>query len=298
MNSKYFYTSISLWLLLWIFSASACFANKAFQDGLMLYYWNENPAVNFGDYISVKLVERIVGKPVKTSPKKPPKDIRKLLAVGSILYFARENDVIWGSGVNGKKIYKKDYNFNFLDVRAVRGPFTRAFLYENFGIDSPEIYGDPALLFPYLFPEFKRSSNPTYSYVVIPHYSEEKLFPRNQFPNVIYPTDPWDVVIARILDSQFVISSSLHGIIIAEAYGIPARLLRISENEPLLKYQDYYLGTNRSEFNFATSIEEALKMGGEPSYHCDLKKLYESFPIEFWPGLTLKEIDFEDGNRI
>jgi pyruvyltransferase len=80
-----------------------------------------------------------------------------------------------------------------------------------------------------------------------------------------------------------VISSSLHGVIIAESYGIPARLLRVTEKNHLFKYQDYYLGTGRPHFQYATSVEEALRMGGEPPFVCDLQKLYETFPFEFWP---------------
>ncbi len=101
----------------------------------------------------------------------------------------------------------------------------------------------------------------------------------------------------KILNSKFVISSSLHGIIIAEAYGIPARLLRITENEPLLKYQDYYIGTNRPNFKFALSVEEALKMGGEPPFECDLEKLYEAFPREFWPNSHFNNPDFSTGKK-
>ena len=89
-------------------------------------------------------------------------------------------------------------------------------------------------------------------------------------------------VIEKITDSRFVISSPLHGLIVAEAFGIPARMLRITTHEPLLKYQDYYYGTNRPYFQYAQSIEEAFQMGGEPPFECDLQKLYEAFPFEYW----------------
>jgi len=82
-----------------------------------------------------------------------------------------------------------------------------------------------------------------------------------------------------------VISSSLSGIIIAEAFGIPARLLRIenqSNTEDLFKYRDYYYGTNRFEFKCATSIEEALEMMGEPAPACDLEKLVKAFPFDLF----------------
>lgn len=255
--------------------------NALSNKALPLYYWNDK-FINFGDYLSLKLVERIVQTSVRVFDKNAGVKEKKLLAIGSIMTFARDNDVIWGSGVNGKWLDLKYYRFNGLDVRAVRGPITRQFLIENFGITCPEVYGYPALLMPYFFPEFKRKKNPKYEYIIIPHYSEEQLFPKDVYQNVVYPTEPWDIVVEKIVDSKFVISSSLHGLVVAEAFGIPARLLKVTENEPLLKYQDYYWGTNRPEFKAATSIEEALILGGEPPVQCDLQVLYDSFPFECW----------------
>ncbi|MBS0625478.1 MAG: polysaccharide pyruvyl transferase family protein [Verrucomicrobia bacterium] len=250
-------------------------------EGLPLYYWQQQKFVNFGDYLSLKLVERIVDCPVKVHRRNPQVKVKKLLAIGSLMSFALDDDVIWGTGVNGRLLDLKDYPFSRLDVRAVRGPLTRKFLMDNFGIPVPEIYGDPALLVPHFFPEFQRKENPSFDYIVVVHYSEVHLFPRE--PHIVYATDPWDQVIERILDAKFVISTALHGLILAEAFGVPARMLRVTENEHLFKYQDYYLGTGRSNFQFATSIDEALRLGGEPPFVCDLEKLFYSFPFEFWP---------------
>lgn len=279
---------IAILSLLPIFGSSMILYEEPPKEGLPLFWWGEDKEINFGDHISLKLVERIIDGPLRYYRKKPKSREQKLLAIGSIFYFAYDQDVIWGSGINGKTLDPSVYTFSDLDVRAVRGPLTRNFLREHFNIDCPEIYGDPALLFPYFFPEFRKKESPAYDYVIIPHYSERNLFPKSECPNVIHPTDPWYEVVDKILDSKFVISSSLHGIVLAEAFGIPARLLRISENENIFKYQDYYLGTNRPCFQFATSIEEALEMGGEPPFFCDLQKLYEAFPFEFWPSSDFK----------
>jgi pyruvyltransferase len=250
-------------------------------ESLPLYFWSPESShvENFGDYISLKLVERIVQHPVEEVHALQRGSRKKLLAVGSILHFAENFDVIWGSGINGKHLEPTDYHFSDLDVRAVRGPLTREFLMKHWGVSCPEVYGDPALLLPYFFPEFKRKKNPSKEYIIIPHISEEPLFPITIYPNVIYPTERWDFIIEQILDSKLVIASSLHGLIIAEAFGVPARLLRITENEPLFKYEDYYLGTNRESFQFATTIEEALQLGGEPPHRADLRKLYAAFPL-------------------
>lgn len=260
------------------------------SEGLPLFCWRELPFENFGDFISWKLVERIVDQPVRAIRKKRVLE-KKLLAIGSIFYFATDGDVIWGSGINGKTLLKEQYGFSKLDVRAVRGPRSRQFLMENFHINCPEVYGDPALLFPYFFPEFKRKENPQYEYIVIPHFSEIIQFPKDGTGKIVYPIEPWNEVVEKILDSKFVISSSLHGVIVAEAYGIPARYLRVSEGESLFKYQDYYEGTNRPNFQYARSVEEALSMGGEPQIVCDLSKLYQAFPFEFWPNADFKPLN-------
>ncbi|WP_346793949.1 polysaccharide pyruvyl transferase family protein, partial [Klebsiella pneumoniae] len=49
----------------------------------------------------------------------------------------------------------------------------------------------------------------------------------------------------EIVNSKFVISGSLHGIIIAEAYGIPAIFLDNNSGESRFKYDDYYFGSGR-----------------------------------------------------
>jgi pyruvyltransferase len=259
---------------------------------LPLYFWIEQKiGPNFGDIISLKLVERIVNKPVRVYQKQQHVKEKKLLAIGSILTFAAQDDVVWGSGINGKWMNLKYYKFTNLDVRAVRGPLTRDFLMKHFNIACPETYGDPALLLPYFFPEFKRKEKPSYEYLIIPHYSEQHLFPKELYKNVVYPTEPWDIVLEKILDSAFVIAGSLHGIIAAEAYGIPARMLRVTENEHIFKFQDYYLGTGRPDFQIAYSLEEALRLGGEKQAICDLLKLYQAFPCEFWcPDEVAQEI--------
>lgn len=277
-------TIFPLFIFILSFSVNLC------AEGLPVCYWKKKGNENFGDAISSKLVERIVGRDVATAETRVSMKQQKLLAIGSILILANNDDVVWGTGMNGKRMDLALYNFTNLDVHAVRGPLTRQFLLTNFNIDCPEIYGDPALLFPYLFPDFKKSSNPEYEYVVIPHYTEETMFPKDLYPNVVYPTEPWEDVIRKILNSKFVISSSLHGLVIADAYGIPARYLRVTGNEPIYKYNDYYQGTKRPDYTYATSIEEALGMGGEVPFECDLKKLYNSFPFEYWPGAERKDI--------
>ena len=268
-------------------ASQVLFAHERKSDNLgihpSLFYWDARAQLgfaNFGDALSEALIERMLGSKIQIADQ-PFDGERKLLGMGSIMNYAQNNDIIWGTGVNGKSP-EKSYRFTTLDVRAVRGPLTRDFLL-NRGIPCPAIYGDPTLLFPIYFPEFQKPAAPSYDFVIIPHYSDEHLFVN--FSNMVSVREHWSVVVEKILDSKFVISSALSGIIIAEAFGIPARMLQIenkSNTEDLFKYRDYYCGTNRFDFQYATSIEEALQMGGESLPICDLEKLSQAFPFELF----------------
>ncbi len=245
----------------------------SFSKDLVLFH---SGPINFGDYLSHKLVNKIIGRKIKVTEQKKIRG-KKLLAIGSILHFANDGDVVWGSGINGK--YLNKHLFEDLDVRAVRGPLTRQFLLKM-GIKCPEIYGDPALLLPIFFPKFKNNCVKKNKYIFIPHLHERSLF--KQSATVVFPTENWKVVITKMMESELVISSALHGIIVAEAYGIPARLVRITGIEPLFKYQDYYYATGRYDFKFATNIGDALVMGGEHPPQINIKRLLDAFPWDFF----------------
>lgn len=217
-----------------------------------MFWWTPPQGVNFGDDLSRVIVERILDRSVRLKPLDSNEKL--LMAAGSILHFARDGDVIWGSGFRENPLLEN--RFTHLDVRAVRGPRTREFLLKM-GIDCPEIYGDPAVLMGYLFPEFKKEE-PIYDYIIIPNIGEIQCF--IGYKNIVLPTCPWKEIVKKMMQSRLVISSSLHGIIVAESFGIPVRLLKMTWIEPLLKYQDYYESSGRPNFRYATSVQEALQM--------------------------------------
>lgn len=86
---------------------------------------------------------------------------------------------------------------------------------------------------------------------------------------------PWRKVIDQITKCRRIISTSLHGLIVAEAYGIPA--VWLSDKIPHTKYQDYYLSTGR-EVLPANTLEEALKALPPPLPSFDLEPLIKAFP--------------------
>ena len=241
-----------------------------------MYWWTpeNSSAINFGDYLTKIIVERIIQRSVQF--KSLAEAGSNCFAGGSIIHLAKNGFIIWGAGFRESPL--EEFRYSHLDVRAVRGPRSREYLLKM-GIDCPKVYGDPALLLPKLFPEFKKET-PLYDYIIIPNIGEMDCF--TSYKNVVLPTLPWDEVIKKILQSRLVISSSLHGIIVAEAFGVPARLLKMTWREPLLKYIDYFESTGRAHFKYATSVQEALKMGGEQPGSIDSDALLKSFPWDYF----------------
>ncbi len=234
---------------------------------------------NFGDELSPALVSAILRNKFPRAHWGVAPGQRKMLAIGSIMHFARDNDVIWGTGVNGKAA-RALHKFSTLDVRSVRGPRTREFLSE-LGIDCPAIYGDPALL----VPRFLKAPKPFQEikeFIVIPHYHDQAKF--EGVENLVSPLQGYTEVLRNILSARKVISSSLHGVILAEAYGVPAVLVLPRQDEKKqFKYLDYYEGTMRNNMDIATSLEEAIRMKGAclPRDYSP-EKLEEVFPADFY----------------
>lgn len=242
-----------------------------------LYHWRPSDGrVNFGDHLSRVVVSRILGERGLTLDDEVARSAR-LLAIGSILHFAQDGDVVWGSGVNGK-VPDECFTAAQLDVRAVRGPLTAEFLRRR-GHRVPPVYGDPGLLVSLLFAD-RFVPAPERSHVFVPNLHDIPLVADD--PQAVSPLRGWNRVISDILRARLVLASSLHGLVVAESFGIPARYVRLSDTEGLFKYQDYYAGTGREHFEYAKSVEEGLEMGGMPPPSFDPQALLAAFPWELW----------------
>ena len=245
-----------------------------------------NSRYNLGDYLGFVIVNWMLEKR-NLSLDSPTCGKKFLNSVGSNVFGSYQNCTIWGSGAmyEPKSIWKylSYYPFRKLDVRAVRGPLTRDVVLK-FGHKCPEVYGDPAILMPLIYqPEKKTECN---EFCIIPQFYVEKGL-RMKYPNhsmVSMNTDDYKSVIDAIVSSEKVVTSSLHGIILAESYGVPAVFFRSLDKVIDFKYLDYYYSTGRSEVRIAESIEEALEM--EPLPLPDLSALQQglldSFPYDLW----------------
>jgi pyruvyltransferase len=148
------------------------------------------------------------------------------------------------------------------------------------GYDAPEIYGDPALLLGQLWGrEYFFDAELASDFVVIPHYTDLQNY--SHLAECISPLAPLDTVLTRVASSELVISSSLHGLIVAEAFGIPAVLLS-ARHISLLKFWDYYLGTGRNLPDPARSMEEALRHRTPTTLNWNPDPLLSAFPTDLW----------------
>lgn len=243
----------------------------------------EDGKENFGDYLSGPVCEYML-RYFGIDKEKEVTETRHLYAVGSILFWSRQNAVIWGSGLltyppEGTYRSKKFH----LDIRAVRGPVTRKILLQE-GFSCPEVYGDPAILMPYVY--MPNDFEKEYDCSIILHKSDKKNVPPAINQIDIMCSD-YRKVIDQIVKSKLIISSSLHGIIVAETYGIPSIMLSDTRQDfNSLKYNDYYFSTERYQYPVASSVEEALTMSPlelpERRVKQMRKELKEVFPVDLW----------------
>ncbi|TCL07344.1 polysaccharide pyruvyl transferase family protein [Sodalis ligni] len=249
----------------------------------LVYWWDPiDGSYNAGDHLGRVIVEQMLTLKDKEILDKKNKN-NKLLSIGSVMHFANNGDTIWGTGINGK-IDGKLHRFTTLDVRSVRGPLTRDFLIQK-GIDVPEIYGDPGLLLPLFFSkDLLRKEEQTKKFLVIPHMNEG-LDKYKEYSDFLCTPRQGAISFTRqIVNSDMVISSSLHGIIIAEAYGIPAILLANQSGEAKFKFDDYYFGTGRKKYPIASSVTEAFNIEPAEKLAIDeiIDRLFKSFPFDLW----------------
>lgn len=206
---------------------------------------------NFGDELNYYLLRELTRKPVsnlidicKWGYKGKP----DLLFIGSLVEnFTTPNTIIWGSGA----LYGGDHPLRYKpkEVRAVRGKLTRDYLLKN-GVDCPEVYGDPALLCPLVYqPEVEKK----YKVGIIPHVDDfdhpavKSLEKQGAHIISLASYKHWHDVLDELCQCEMIASSSLHGLILSDAYKVPNVWITL-KGELLggdFKFMDYFSGVGR-----------------------------------------------------
>lgn len=245
---------------------------------------------NLGDELNYYLLKELTGKFIVGYYDIPHMcKYLDLLFIGSLVEdFTTPNTIIWGSGAiagGEKKICHRPKK-----VLAVRGKLTRQYLLNN-GVDCPEVYGDPALLTPFIYrPQIKKK----YEIGIIPHVDDlqhQAVKHLEELGVHLIRLDEykhWHDVIDEICMCRMIVSSSLHGLILSDAYGVPNVWATLTGNllGGTFKFRDYFSAVDRKNrepiiLSINTSIVEIAQKGKEyVPIKYDPKQLIDSAP---WP---------------
>lgn len=217
------------------------------NDSLLIKYYDfEN---NWGDSVNPYLFEKITGKKVVSSNVIYNfLNKTEVLGIGSIISGDLSNYAIWGSGIMWENIKINKPK----EVLALRGLKTLKKIQEVGG--NCDVFGDPVLLFPEIFSS--QNIEKKYKYGIVPHFKDKNKIGVQKIINLNDPEikiidiqNGIEEFVIDILSCENILSSSLHGLILAEAYGIPTCRLIFSEEMKGgdFKFFDYYSGVGINE---------------------------------------------------
>ncbi len=216
---------------------------------LRVFWWRGGPREgNFGDCLTPLLCESLTGRRVEYA------NIAEadLVAIGSLLepFFFRQGSwdqysrVVWGTG----RMYggRDKLQLTKAHVAALRGRLTL----ENVVMsgDRDVRLGDPVLLAARL----ARPLPKRYKLGLVPHHSEHaqplirEIADRSPDITVIDICGGVQTVLDQFAQCEFILSSALHGLVAADALGIPNEWLWLDGShharagKPPFKYRDYY----------------------------------------------------------
>lgn len=204
---------------------------------------------NFGDDLGPYLVSKILERPVEYAPIAEA----DIVAIGSVLqqtskamFKAQRPDYlyVWGAGL----IEDKEVNLQpTLKLLAVRGTKTA----RNIGRDPDSMcLGDPGILASRFIDALPKTSKLGF----VPHYTQRSSRELQRWSKAagalwIDPTGEVEDVVGKISSCESIVSSSLHGLIVADSYGIPGCWMNKPGHRGYdFKFADYASGVGRVAF--------------------------------------------------
>lgn len=220
----------------------------------LITYKHKEGDGNFGDELSLVILEFLFKKyfisDINLSINNSNSRKNNIVLIGSLIGWANnhyDNIYILGSGIRTEedKINKNTK----MTIYSVRGPLTKKYL-EKFNYSVNDVYGDPALLLPKFYNPNKIDLCKDKIGIVghITNYHKYNNISSNFI--MINPTWNWKKVVDYICSCDLILSSSLHGLILADAYNIPNIWLNeFPLHEGDFKFKDYFLSQNRNYEN-------------------------------------------------
>jgi len=193
-----------------------------------------NPDQNFGDLLTHYLMRRMFGVDLKVSE---PGEA-ELFGIGSLAASVPDgfSGYILGTGIMHEA---ERHDWTSAKVLGLRG-YRTAVRVKYFG---DPVIGDPGLIIDRFAPKVEKQ----YDLGIIPHYvdkHDDRLKPWASKPGVciIDIQSGVDAVIAKAAACRTIVSSSLHGLVLADSLGIPNQWIRLSDKigGGNFKFNDYY----------------------------------------------------------
>lgn len=278
-----------------LLSSRVAKGEELLPDSAVLGYWWDSRA-NFGDAAGPWLLQAMTGKTIFNA-RHSDIEGEAIASIGSLFQMLeRPNTALWGSGLlypptEGQ--VKRLKKLSGVSVHAVRGPLTRRILQESLGWTVPEVYGDPALLFPRYFKH--RVSRKKDTVALVPHKHHRKYFKNVDMSRVsmLHVADDVETVVSSIADSAVCVSTSLHGLIFAQAYGVPWVWLNVEDDDlkgGSFKFEDFFatldgaqvarVDVSGDQLRRGLDIETIAEHAKLPDLHADLDVLEKAFPLE------------------
>lgn len=202
--------------------------------------------VNVGDILNVELVEHYSKKKAVYPPL--IKFFKHVLPVGSIIDQMNENSIVYGSGLISPE--RLNVIKNIGNIKALRGELTKKELENYFNINIDVLLGDFALLFPRIYHPIIDTQ---YEFGLVLHYVDENHpiadLVQSMGGLVISVKQRPEPFIDQIMACKKIISSSMHGLILSDAYSIPNKRLILSDKifGGDFKFNDYYSTTDSED---------------------------------------------------
>lgn len=241
-----------------------------------------NKIRNLGDAINPYIIEGISGLPSVYAKKSQP----HILGVGSIFFDASMNSYVWGSGmINAEKPIPP---IDPSKIRALRGKKTIEAL-TALGYKVPDVpLGDPGFLVNRVY-SGSSSVRKRYRACIVPHHASinHPVFKKyNKMDDVCVFNIMADDLCAidDMINSEVVISQSLHGLIFAESLGIPSVWISDRFDEKWkFKFQDWYSTTQLPQEEpilLDATLDELIRRSQLCGSMIDVDALMNSLPCD------------------
>lgn len=244
---------------------------------------------NWGDDLNYYFISHLTKRPIVFLHRfwlAKKLNFKNYLCIGTLLdavNYSRESTIVWGTGVSGQ-----DRLFTIpKEIRSVRGKKSINFLQQK-NIPYPALVGDPALILPLFYQP--KNKEKKYKLGIIPHVIdlEHPVIKQIQSENSnevliinLSKFDKWTDIIDQICSCESIASSSLHGLITSDTYGVPNCWIELSGkiSGGHFKFYDYASSVNRTfngpitmHTNINQIIEECKQWTQPTINHGDILK--------------------------